>query len=66
MKEIIEKAFESMHELADAPNLTTIKEAVDETLHQLDTGALRIAAPSAAGWIVNCLLYTSPSPRDRG
>ena len=53
MKEIIEKAFESMHELADAPNLTTIKEAVDETLHQLDTGALRIAAPSAAGWIVN-------------
>ena len=53
MKEIIEKAFESMHELADTPNLTTIKEAVDETLNQLDTGALRIAAPSAAGWIVN-------------
>ena len=45
MKEIIEKAFESMHELADAPNLTTIKEAVDETLNQLDTGALRIATP---------------------
>ena len=53
MKEIIEKAFENMSELADAPNLITIKEAVDETLHQLDTGVLRIAVPSATGWIVN-------------
>ena len=53
MREIIEKAFENMNELADAPNLTTIKEAVDETLHQLDAGVLRIATPSSTGWIVN-------------
>ena len=38
MRETIENAFENMGGLADAPNLTTIKEAVDETLHQLDTG----------------------------
>ena len=53
MKETIENAFENMSKLADAPNLTIIKEAVDETLHQLDTGALRIATPTANGWIVN-------------
>ena len=53
MREIIEKAFESINELEDAPNLTIVKEAVDETLSQLDTGVLRIAAPSATGWIVN-------------
>tara|TARA_B100000579_G_scaffold429999_1_gene442675 strand:+ start:749 stop:1561 length:813 start_codon:yes stop_codon:yes gene_type:complete len=53
VREIIEKAFENRNGLTDAPNLTTIKEAVDETLHQLDAGVLRIAAPSSTGWIVN-------------
>ena len=53
MRETIEKAFENIKDLADMPNLTAIKEAVDESLHQLDTGTLRIANPATSGWVVN-------------
>ena len=53
MIETIEKAFENINDLADMPNLTAIKDAVDESLRQLDNGTLRIATPTTSGWVVS-------------
>ena len=52
MKEIIESAWESRAEV----NLQTqgeIRDAVNETLNAINSGELRVAEPSADGWIVN-------------
>ena len=50
---VIDKAFENRAEL-DASNASSeIREAVDECLARLDSGALRVAEPVADGWQVN-------------
>ncbi len=51
-KDIIETAFENRAEpeLADRSGL---REAVDDTLAQLNSGTLRVAEPGAQGWTVN-------------
>ena len=48
-KEIIENAWNDRELLKDPQVVTTIKEVIEE----LDKGRLRIAEPSADGWVVN-------------
>jgi len=50
---IIENAFDDIENLLEASNLSSVREAVEESLEQLNSGALRIAAPSKNGWVVN-------------
>ena len=51
-KDIIETAFENRAEpgLAETAGL---REAVDDTLAQLNSGTLRVAEPGTQGWTVN-------------
>ena len=51
-KQIIESAFKNRTEtgLSETPGL---REAVDETLAQLNSGTLRVAEPGPQGWTVN-------------
>jgi 2,3,4,5-tetrahydropyridine-2-carboxylate N-succinyltransferase len=51
-KDIIEAAFERRAE-PDLRQTKDLHEAVESTLSQLDAGALRVAEPTADGWIVN-------------
>lgn len=49
IKEIIEKAWDDRSLLADAKTL----EAIESVVALLDKGALRVAEPTADGWVVN-------------
>lgn len=48
-KELIEKAWEDRSMLQDSSTL----KAIEDVIEQLDKGTLRVAEPSANGWIVN-------------
>lgn len=48
-KELIEKAWEDRSMLQDSSTL----QAIEDVIEQLDKGTLRVAEPSANGWIVN-------------
>jgi 2,3,4,5-tetrahydropyridine-2-carboxylate N-succinyltransferase len=49
MKEIIEKAWENRAMLQEQ----NTRSAIEEVIHQLDSGSLRVAEPSDDGWKVN-------------
>ena len=51
-KDIIETAFENRTEPGLAETIG-LREAVDDTLAQLNSGSLRVAEPGAQGWTVN-------------
>ena len=51
-KDIIETAFENRTE-PDLAETIGLREAVDDTLAQLNSGTLRVAEPGAQGWTVN-------------
>ena len=69
----IEAAWEARDRITPATTGET-RDAIEATLEALDRGELRVAEKRGADWHVNqwakkavlCLLYTSPSPRDRG
>ena len=50
---VIEAAWERRSELGPANSPREVVVAVEETLDRLDAGTLRVAEPSAAGWVVN-------------
>lgn len=52
MKDIIEKAWENRAEM-NAQTKGEVREAVDETLAQLDSGKLRVAEKQGKEWVVN-------------
>ena len=53
LQSIIEGAFEQRAQLTPQNVTPELGDALDETLGLLDSGAVRVAAPSASGWLVN-------------
>ncbi|MBD3671231.1 MAG: 2,3,4,5-tetrahydropyridine-2,6-dicarboxylate N-succinyltransferase, partial [Gammaproteobacteria bacterium] len=53
LQKIIEEAFENRAEITPRNVDTHVKEAVEETINQLDTGVLRVADKSSGEWVVN-------------
>jgi len=53
LQHIIEAAFERRAEITPRNVETTVKDAVRETLDQLDRGALRVAEKHNGGWLVH-------------
>lgn len=53
LKSVIESAFERRAEITPRNVETSVKEAVRETLNQLDTGTLRVAEKTSGQWVVN-------------
>ncbi|MDF7676325.1 2,3,4,5-tetrahydropyridine-2,6-dicarboxylate N-succinyltransferase [Neisseriaceae bacterium ESL0693] len=53
LQQIIETAFETRADITPASVSPEVKEAILETLHQLDQGQLRVAEKKAAQWQVN-------------
>ena len=53
LQAIIENAFESRADITPRSVDTIVKEAVTDTIHQLDTGALRVAEKKDGDWVVN-------------
>jgi 2,3,4,5-tetrahydropyridine-2-carboxylate N-succinyltransferase len=49
MREIIEKAWENRELLKDA----SVQQTIENVIEELDKGRLRVAEPSANGWLVN-------------
>ncbi|MFT5970222.1 MAG: 2,3,4,5-tetrahydropyridine-2-carboxylate N-succinyltransferase [Flavobacteriales bacterium] len=49
MQDIIEAAWEQREMLKDS----TVRDAIDLVIKKLDSGELRVAEPSAEGWVVN-------------
>lgn len=53
LQTLIETAFERRAEINPSNASPELRQAVAEALHQLETGAARVAEPTAAGWQVN-------------
>ena len=53
LQNIIENAFEQRADITPANAGKELREAIEETLQQLESGTLRVAQPGAAGWQVN-------------
>lgn len=53
LQTIIETAFEQRAEITPNTASAELREAIEETLQQLESGKLRVAQPSATGWQVN-------------
>ncbi|MBD3609630.1 MAG: 2,3,4,5-tetrahydropyridine-2,6-dicarboxylate N-succinyltransferase [Gammaproteobacteria bacterium] len=53
LQQIIEEAFENRAEITPRNVDTHIKEAVEQVIAQLDSGALRVADKSTGSWVVN-------------
>lgn len=53
LQNIIENAFEQRADITPANAGKELREAIEETLQQLESGTLRVAQPGAAGWHVN-------------
>ena len=53
LQTLIETAFERRAEINPSNVSPELHQAVAEALHQLETGAARVAEPTAAGWQVN-------------
>lgn len=53
LQNIIENAFEQRADITPANAGKELREAIEETLQQLESGILRVAQPGAAGWHVN-------------
>ncbi len=53
MQNIIEEAFERRADITPRTVDTLVRDAVMETIDQIDAGTLRVAQPSDDGWVVN-------------
>jgi 2,3,4,5-tetrahydropyridine-2-carboxylate N-succinyltransferase len=53
MQNIIEEAFERRAEITPRTVDTLVRDAVMETIDQIDAGTLRVAEPTDNGWVVN-------------
>lgn len=53
MQEIIEEAFERRADITPRNVDTLVRDAVMETIDQIDAGTLRVAQPGDGGWVVN-------------
>ncbi len=53
MQTLIEQAWEGRAELSPAAQPAWLRSAIDEVLHGLETGRLRVAEPTADGWVVH-------------
>ncbi|MCB1606618.1 MAG: 2,3,4,5-tetrahydropyridine-2,6-dicarboxylate N-succinyltransferase [Xanthomonadales bacterium] len=53
MQSLIEQAWEHRAELSPSRHPEGLRSAIDEVLLGLESGELRVAAPSAAGWVVH-------------
>lgn len=53
---LIEDAYERIHEITPEQSPVGLRVAVDEVLQQLDAGLLRVAEPSADGWLIHAWL----------
>lgn len=53
LQTLIETAFERRAEINPSNASPELRQAVAEALHQLETGAARVAEPTATGWQVN-------------
>lgn len=53
LQNIIENAFEQRADINPSNAGKELREAIEETLQQLESGTLRVAQPGAAGWQVN-------------
>jgi 2,3,4,5-tetrahydropyridine-2-carboxylate N-succinyltransferase len=53
LRTVIEAAWENRATLTPASAKAEIREAVDETIAQLDSGALRVAEKAANGWVTH-------------
>lgn len=53
LQNIIENVFEQRADITPANAGKELREAIEETLQQLESGTLRVAQPGAAGWQVN-------------
>ncbi|MGB1557962.1 MAG: 2,3,4,5-tetrahydropyridine-2,6-dicarboxylate N-succinyltransferase [Oceanococcaceae bacterium] len=53
LQDLIENAFANAAELSPANAPTEVREAVEQTLARIDSGHLRVAEPTADGWVVN-------------
>ncbi len=53
MKNIIEEAFERRADITPRTVDTLVRDAVMETIDQVDAGSLRVAQPGKDGWVVN-------------
>jgi 2,3,4,5-tetrahydropyridine-2-carboxylate N-succinyltransferase len=53
LKDIIEKAYERRAEITPRNAESTLKEAVDAVIDQLDRGELRVAEKQGGDWVVN-------------
>lgn len=53
LQNIIENAFEQRADITPVNAGKELREAIEETLQQLESGTLRVAQPGAAGWQVN-------------
>ena len=64
----IERLIESLEILPDNPSLIKARDSDDllalKTLAQSETIISRVTDPATVKLLWNCLLYTSPSPRD--
>ncbi len=53
MQNIIEEAFERRADITPRTVDTLVRDAVMETIDQVDAGSLRVAQPGKDGWVVN-------------
>ena len=53
MQSLIERAWDNRAELSPSAQPEGIRSAIDDVLSGLETGQLRVAEPSANGWVVN-------------
>ncbi|WP_456415427.1 2,3,4,5-tetrahydropyridine-2,6-dicarboxylate N-succinyltransferase [Thiolapillus sp.] len=53
MQNIIEEAFERRADITPRTVDTLVRDAVMETIDQVDAGSLRVAQPGRDGWVVN-------------
>ena len=71
LESIINDAWENRDNISTADANGEVGKSVEEAIALLDSGKARVAEPQGVGkwqvneWLKNCLLYTSPSPRDK-
>ncbi len=53
VKDVIEKAFENRADITPSNTDPEVRKAVEETLNQVDSGALRVAEKQGDDWVVN-------------
>ena len=52
LKKIIEEAFENRDQI-NTQTTGKVRDSVDETLNQLDTGKIRVCEKNVDDWVVN-------------